>query len=290
MDNDTLSAQVEGYFLIDSNGQEKKILFAGDYLFEDENFILTSASFPQSTYLESALNRLIKQHTLNIDIPFVYEFIKNNNDYASVHVSVCDIVTSRVNLVSCDNITGVYEQDDGLRIVITFDEYKIVSISTNNAGITAKLNNSLRNVITTQNNIAVIVEQLIETAQPTEIPDDSTALTGSSVDTNQFTLISKFKQYFDVTPESINLNSGRYIVEFELNNIPFVGAVDIANNYKVFPLAIQQGDQLIRINNLSLNLTNASLTEINQFKANPREYIKRADPAAYEQTYPEDQK
>lgn len=290
VDNDTLSAQVEGYFLVDSNGQERKVLFVGDYLFENETFTLMSASFPQSTYLESSLNRLINQNTMEIDIPFVYEFIKNNIDYASVRVWVCDIVTARVDLQSCDGEIGVYEDDAGLRITIWFDEYKITRVEANNASITAKLNNSIQNVITTQNNIWVIVEQIIKTAQPTEIPTNTDTQTGSSVDTNQFTLISKFKQFLDVTPDSINLNWGKYIVEFELANITFVAAVDIANNYKIFPLGIQKGDQVVRINNLSLNLTNASLTEINLFKANPWEYIKKVDPATYEITYPEDNK
>ena len=196
-------------------------------------------------------------------------------------------MTARVDLLSCDDTIGIYEDDDGLRITIEFDEYKIVRVETNNASITAKLNNSIKNAITTQNNIGVIVEQLIKTAQPNEIPtSDDDSSTGSTVDTNQFTLISKFKQFFDVTPESINLNSGKYIVEFEMAGIKFVGAVDIANNYKIFPLAIQHGDQIVRVNNLSLNLTNASLTEINLFKTNPREYIRKVDPATYEMTYP----
>ena len=70
------------------------------------------------------------------------------------------------------------------------------------------------------------------------------------MDTNQFTIISKFKQFFDVTPENINLNGKVYIIEFSLKNIVFVAAMDISNNYKLFPIAVQQGDQLVRINNL----------------------------------------
>lgn len=112
-------------------------------------------------------------------------------------------------------------------------------------------------------------------------------MTGSSVDTNQFIVMSKLKQFLDVTPKNVNLNNGKYIVEFSLRGIDFVAAVDIANNYKVFPWAIRQEEKIFRINNLSLNLTNASLTEINQFKTNPWAYIKKVDPATYESTYKE---
>lgn len=289
VDNDSLSAQVEGYFIVNSNGQEKKILFIGDYLFENENFILRYAAFPQSPYLETALNKLIREDTVEVDIPFVYEFIRNNSDYTAATVSICDIIGTRTTPIECSEREAIFDADN-IRIKLTFDGYRITSLNTSDGNTTTRLRTSLSNVITTQNNIASIIAELIKAAKNDNTTPDNEVLTGSSVDTNQFIIISKFKQFFDITPTSINLNGGKYITEFTLGGIDFVAAVDIANNYKVFPIAIQEGDQVIRVNNLSLNLTNVSLTEVNQFKTDPRAYIKKADPATYESTYKEDQK
>ncbi|MBP6910097.1 hypothetical protein KBC03_00660 [Patescibacteria group bacterium] len=81
VDNETLTAEVEGYFTLNDN-DNKKVLFGGTYLFRDDNFLLTHATFPQAPELEVAMNNLIAQNTITItiDIPFVYEFIKNNSN------------------------------------------------------------------------------------------------------------------------------------------------------------------------------------------------------------------
>lgn len=257
----------------------------GDYLFEDENFILTQARFPQSKYLETALNKLINEHSMSIDIPFVYEFIRNNSNYASLDVSICDIIAVKVETDSCDD-KGATIEDDNIIMKLVFNGYKIISVNTSNAAITSKLQSSLKSVITTQDNIATVIADLWKAAHP-EDTKPSEELTGSTVDTNQFTIIGKIKQFMGVSPDSINLSSGKYIVEFTLAGIKFVAAVDISNNYKMFPIAVKKGDEVIRVNNLSLNLTNASLTEINQFKADPWLYIQRVDPSAYESAYPD---
>lgn|GEM_PF-3796200 len=290
VNNDDLSAQVEGYFLIEDDGEEKKVLFIGDYVFQDNDFTLTSASFPQSSHLESALNGLIKDRLVDIDIPFVYEFIRNNNSYTSANIPICDLIGDKNDLASCTNARAVY--DDGkIRIIISFEGYKIVGVSTTDSKITQKLRNDLIGVITTQSNISATITALIRVAKgDVTSEEEPEPTTSGGIDTNEFTIISKFKKYLDVTPQRINLSDDKYIVEFSLSNIEFIAAVDIKNNYKVFPIAIQKGDTVIRVNNLSLNLTNAAFTEINQFKADPWAYIMKVDPAAYQNAQPDTQK
>lgn len=289
VDNDTLSAQVEGYFIVNDNGEEKKVLFVGDYLFDNEDFTLTYAEFPQSSYLETSLNKLIKQRTMFIDIPFVYEFIKNNVWYESQNVSICDIITARREPKTCnDNLATFIAWDDTINL--SFNGYTITNIDSNNSTLATTLKQEIEWIITTQNNIWGIIDDLIKTALGENTTVGSTTETESetnnAIDTNQFTIISKFKQYFDITPEKIEANSGKYLVEFSLDNIDFVGLLDIQNNYKLFPVAIQQWGATTRVNNLSLNLTNAALTEINLFKANPSEYIKKVDQNTYNTLFP----
>ncbi len=51
----------------------------------------------------------------------------------------------------------------------------------------------------------------------------------------------------------------------------------------MFPIAVKQGeDKLFRINNLSLNLTNAAIADVNVFKNDPLGQIKKLDPATYD--------
>lgn len=225
---------------------------------------------------------------MQIDIPFVYEFVKNNYANAERSVALCDILNARVSLNSCTNSSAVY--DDGeIRIVFVFDGYRITAINGSNSTLTTKLRQAIGDVITTQSNIGVIIDEIITLGKDTNSPTTgSEELTGSVVDTNQFTIIGKFKQFLDVAPESITMSNGSYLVEFSLFGIDFITVVDITNNYKLFPIGIKKSEsEVVRINNLSLNLINASLTEINQFKADPWAYIKRADPSAYQSAYPE---
>ncbi len=112
VDNDSLSAEVAGYFIIDlTDGEkkdEKKILFNGKYEFKNDVFVLASASFPQSAYLETTLNKLIQNPAINVDVPYVYEFVKNNITYASAKVSVCDILSIKNKPNSCSDKAAVY--------------------------------------------------------------------------------------------------------------------------------------------------------------------------------------
>lgn len=120
VNNDALSAQVEGYFIVNSDEEERKVLFVGDYIFENENFILTYASFPQSPYLETSLNKLINEHTVEVDIPFVYEFIRNNSDSASIAVTICDIISTRITPLDCSSNEAIFDAGQ-IRIKMTFD-------------------------------------------------------------------------------------------------------------------------------------------------------------------------
>ncbi|MBP6910096.1 hypothetical protein KBC03_00655 [Patescibacteria group bacterium] len=134
-------------------------------------------------------------------------------------------------------------------------------------------------MITTQSNIASTLQSIMKIVYP-EKPKDEIG-TGSTVDPNQFTILSKFKEFLAVSPEKITLSDGKYIVEFRLGETKFVAAVDMENNYKMFPIAVKIGEKITRINNLSLNLTNISFTEINQFKSDPWAYIKKVDVETY---------
>lgn len=287
VDNASLEAEIEGYFVVNTDGRERKVLFIGNYIFSNDSFILTSASFPQNTYLEVALNKLIReQQARSIDIPFVYEYIRNNSSDSQVvqTVSICDLISARIAWTECNTTSALFEEDT-YRVVFMFEGYKIASISTQEDKLTDTLTSTLNGKITTQENIGTVIRDLIKLAsnynsgqQPTDV--------ATGVDTNQFTIISKFRQFFGIAPESITLNSGKYLTEFKLGDMHIITAIDVQSNYKMFPIGIKRGGQVIRINNFSLNLTNASLTDINQFKASPWEYVKKLDPAAYELAYP----
>lgn len=160
-----------------------------------------------------------------------------------------------------------------------------MSISTNDVALTEQLTTTLNGKITTQENIGTVIRDLVKIAADYTNNQPSTNVS-TGIDTNQLTIISKFKQFFDVEPESITLNSGKYLTEFKLGDMTVLTAIDVQSNYKMFPIGIKRGSQVIRVNNFSLNLTNASLNDINQFKADPRGVVKKLDPAAYELAYP----
>lgn len=275
VNNEDLSAQVEGYFTLDNDN--KKVLFGGKYLFREDNFLLIDSTFPQNPELEVALNNLIAQDTIAIDIPFVYEFIKNNSN-AGAKLSICELISARLSPKQCSSATALF--DDGVtRILVKFDGYKIATITTNNEALTEKIQTSLQGVITTPSNIASTLVNIMKIVYPEKPKDDIG--TGSTVDPNEFTIISKLREFFGVVPDKITLSNDKYITEFKLGEYKFIAAIDIANNYKMFPIAMKFTDKVVRINNLSLNLTNVSLTEINQFKSDPLGYIKKVDPETH---------
>lgn len=286
VNNNSLAAQVEGYFIVPAGGDTTQVLFVGDYIFKDNVFVLTKARFPQNSYLESTLASLIAQKTLDIDIPFVYEFIKNNGTTTAVTLNVCDLLAPRtLNITQCSPTVALFSYR-GKVVRINFDGYKIGSLVSNDSNIQAELRAKLQGVITTQGNIGPVLEELLKEVPGSSNPQPSDNET-SPVDTNQFTIMSKFKQYLGVTPKSVNMVEGKYIVTFAMrSDLVLIAAVDVGNNYKLSPVAILQGDVPTRVNNFSLNLTNAALTEINQFKTDPWAYIKRVDKNAYDQTHP----
>lgn len=123
VDNASLEAEIEGYFTVNTDGRERKVLFIGNYIFSGDSFILTDASFPQNTYLEVALNKLIReQQAKSIDIPFVYEYIRNNSSDSQVvqMVNICDLVSARIAWTEC-NATRVLFDEDTYRVVFTLE-------------------------------------------------------------------------------------------------------------------------------------------------------------------------
>ena len=288
VNNTTLSAEVEGYFILRDEGEEeKKVLFVGNYTYAEETFTLVRATFPQSQYLGTMLNKLIKTSTTPIDIAFVYEFVKNNNGNASKAVSLCDVIEWGAYVPNeCSDTSARFIQNE-TTITFAFNGYRITSVTTNVAATTVLLRQKLTGVITTQNNIASIIEELIGLTKEDESAWEPTQSTWSILDTNEFTIISKFKKFLQVTPEKITMSEWKYLVEFIMDDTTFIAAVDIKNNYKLSPVVIKQWEEYIRINNFSLNLTNVSLSEINQFVTDPSEFIRKLDAEVHEKAYSE---
>lgn len=238
--------------MINDNFGQKRVLFAGEYTFDGNNFILMRASFAENAYLEPALNQLIAKKTISIDIPFVYEYIKNNSSNGAVKsVGICDIISTKISPISCSAQNASFMSKD-TSITFSFNGYKISSISSDDASVTDTLRTRLGETITTQENIGTVIRDLIKSLSP----DSSSADASSGVDTTQFTIIGKFKQFFGVIPDNISPNGNIYIVEFKLENIALVAGVDTNNNYKMFPIGVKSNGKVTRVNNFSLNLTN----------------------------------
>lgn len=161
VDNETFSAEVEGFFLL-NNGQ-KKVPFIGKYLYKDDNFILAEALFPQNDYLELSLNKLIVENTRLIDIAFVYEYIRNNSaDGGAVKtLTICDVIAARIGWKECNPREARLERGD-YSVLFSFDGYKITNISTNDDILTQQLIATLNGSITTQENIGLIIRDLMK--------------------------------------------------------------------------------------------------------------------------------
>jgi hypothetical protein len=88
----------------------------------------------------------------------------------------------------------------------------------------------------------------------------------------------KFQTYIGVKPTTVAQMSWRFIVEFSVDNINFVGWFGI-DNFEISPLRIIQNER-IKVKNFSLKLDNSDLFRINAFVLDPLQYIGSVDPEA----------
>ena len=159
VDTKNLGAHVEGYFVLPDQSQ---VSFVGDYVFKDNQFLLSSASFPDNPQLSAIITNSIAGNP-QIGISFIYELIQNNSN-PSAKLSICDLLgLQRVTVQNCTPNNVLIEGSLG-SVSIGIQGYQISSITSDNATLQASLRTSSASIITTQQNIVGVIQAFITAA------------------------------------------------------------------------------------------------------------------------------
>lgn len=236
--------------------------------------------YPQ---LSNLINNQLKNQPLTLNQ--IYQtIIKNKDIYETTQVEfdICGIIETAISQIwaivaSCNTKQIVIEKketwlDPSLSWrIYTFelDGVKITNFNVNDSELQKEIPRqfSLR---TQQDTLAPRIANIVNY----ELPRQEVQTWSAEL----ILVYEKFQTYIGVKPTTVAQMSWRFIVEFSVDNINFVGWFGI-DNFEISPLRIIQNER-IKVKNFSLKLDNSDLFRINAFVLDPLQYIGSVDPEA----------
>lgn len=209
----------------------------------------------------------------------ILEIIKSNNDYIKTVLTICDSLNAqpkiKVNQCTTKDASIIFND---VTATFTIVNDRVTKASSTNTGVQAYLDNTLSSSIISRDSIGKVITDIVALSTP-KAPDPADEL--DSIDGQKLAIVSKFKKFLNTEPTDIIQKNGKWIAAFTLNGYDFATVVDIPKNYKLSPLVVQVGNQIITIKDFSLTLIPFTQNRITQFLDDPMNFIKQIDTASY---------
>jgi hypothetical protein len=265
---------------MDEDKKEKNVQIIVNFDYKDNGFELASIRTPQNQVMDNIIGTYLAANPYTT-LGTILEIIKSNNDYIKTVLTICDSINaqSKIKVNQCDaNSASITFNGVGAAFTIVND--RVIRATSSNTDAQEYLDNALDSSTISKDVIGKIITDIVALSAPKKEVDPLDEL--GSIDSQKLAIISKFKKFLNTEPTDIIQKNGKWIVAFTLNDYDFATVVDIPKNYKLAPLVIQVGSQIITVKEFSLTLIPFTQNRITQFLDDPMNFIKQIDSASYD--------
>lgn len=278
--------KINWYLSINIKGNSSPIFFWS--ILENKNWNLIIKEISLNWYDELNTILWIRINQKDYSIWEMYEYIQDNiwlylsEDFNS---TPCDTIKERLEklnikwfeMLHCDEnrINMIkWTSEDKVYYQIKMEQYNIKSIKSTNDEAQEYIDKNFIWIDTNSITISNILSSIL-TYEPQQVITSNT-LEWSN---NAVVAIDDFKDFLGIVVTDIGEQEWKAAVEFEINNINFIGIYD-TNSKKLWPLFVEkewaERDE-INFRNFSLYLIPENQNEINRFLIETVQYLKEID-------------
>ena len=278
-------AQIEGNFLV-SEKDRQYVLPVVLRLEQEWNIVLVKEiNVKWYDQLTRVLNSLLQKNQFST--AYVYQYIVENIGlYAidSSEIEYCDIIIDKnpkLKVKVCNENGILFEQSmwwTTIRYQIVMDEAKLWSLKITDKALQLALNNELK----WEEVNKLLLPDLISFITNYSFAEEE--LNDNQLSENYLIVVEKMKQYLNIIPKHVEEKWDKIFVSFVLWNEDFFAEFDLVTttlSSLYFESVFLRPSMPLPVKDFSLELVDNNRTEINNFIADPIEYIKSISENAY---------